>query len=142
MRLNQKISTKNFVISQIVIFLFGLTFIGFLYYILNSNPPLGSLKNYLPVTKEPKSFNLEINTDDELLVFDNNILISGKSSPYASIVIFTQDKDEATLANAKGEFSKIIPLSKGLNNLIVTAFDDEGNSKSQERTIYYSEEKI
>lgn len=137
-------STKVFVISHLTILILSLVFLGGLYFVLNSDEIFSSsLKNYLPVTKKPVSLYLNLNSpDDEVLVFDKSLLVSGTTTPKSVVIISLEKSDAGTEANNKGDFSKIIELSEGLNLITVTSFDSEGNSKQVSRTIFYLEEKI
>ena len=142
--MNKVLSTKTFIISHLALLVLSLIFLGGFYYILNAdqfnNTPI---KDYLPVTTKPVSFNLDItNPDDELLVFDKSLVISGKTSPRASIIISFADQNSGLQADGNGEFSKVVVLNKGANEILIAAFDSSGNTKTVSRTIYYSEEKL
>lgn len=142
--MNRKLSTKFFVLSQILILIVGLAFLAGIYYIVNiRGVTTDKLKQYNPVTTAPKSFNLEINNpDDAILVSDKSIVISGNTTP-GSTVIVTQGSNNIGLeANSKGEFSTILNLTPGVNAINITAFDALGNTKSDSRTIYQSEDKL
>lgn len=148
--LNKQLSTKTFLVVHLLILVISLLLLTGLSLFLNQDNRRVSLKDYLPVTTQPRSFNLEIaNPDDELLTFDPNIIVSGKTSPKAAVVI-TQTtpgslQEETILgfeATGLGQFTKTLTLVAGLNQIKITAFDDLGNAKQAERTIFYSEEKI
>lgn len=114
-----------------------------LYYFLNKDFKRFSFQNYQPVTTEPISFNLEIsNPEDEILVFEDSLVISGTTSPLSTILISVNDEDFGLEASSKSQFSTVVSLQNGLNRLQVTAIDQEGNTKTDQRTVYYSEEKI
>lgn len=140
-----EISTKNFIISQFLLFVLCLSFFLGIYIYLNKDNPKVNFKNYYPVTRKPTSLSLEINNpDDEIIVYDKNLVISGSTEPFTTLVISNLALDEniGLEANQKGEFSKIIPLEIGVNILKLTAFDSSGNSKEETLTIYYTQEKI
>lgn len=140
--MGKEISAKVFVISIILILIAGFGFIGWLYYILYGQNIVSSIQ-YSPVTQEPSSFNLDLNApDDDLLSFDPNILVSGKSAPFASIIITDADQTIGTDANSNGDFSQIITLKEGPNVLTVTAFDKDGSSKALKKLVYYSKEQL
>lgn len=101
------------------------------------------LINYRPVSSKPISFSLEINNpDDNLLSFDKSLIISGKTSPKATVIIWSDDLDTGFSVNPDGSFSKVVTLDPGLNILNITSFDSVGNSKSISKTVFYSEEKL
>ena len=142
--MNKIISAKTFILSHLALLIIGLTFFISLSIYLNPDYfKAKNLKDYLPVTTKPISFNLDINNpEDELLLFENSTLISGKTSPNATVVISSEDFDIGMQTNNQGEFSKLIELSEGINLIQITAFDQNGNSKEAIRTIYYSKEKL
>lgn len=139
------LSTKAFLLSILTILIIGVVFLLGLSFYLNEGQLIcckKDLADYQPVTRAPLSLNLEIKSpDDELLVFDKNIIVSLKTTPFATVVITGKDTLGGE-ANDKGELSKIVTLGEGINELKVTVFDGSGNSKSDQRVIYYSEEKL
>lgn len=148
--LNKQLSTKTFLVAHLLILVISLFLLTGLSLFLNQDNRRVSLEDYLPVTTQPRSFNLEIlNPEDELLTFDPNIIISGQTSPKATVII-TQTtpgslKEEAILgfeSTILGQFTKTLTLVVGLNQIKITTFDNLGNHKTVERTIFYSEEKI
>lgn len=150
--MNRKLSFKSFLLYQAVIFIFSLIFLGGMYYLLNEGDfPCCKQKDFLksrwvlqgPLTKEPLNFNLEIsNPDDNTVVFENTVSVSGKTAPKATVIISSNTHDIGLNADNKGGFSKIMDLSSGPNTLTITAFDPSGSSTSEARFIYYSEEKL
>lgn len=137
------LSTKTFIISHIIILLSGLIFFGGLYYILYQEKFQHPQVNYNPVTKEPVSLFLEVTApEDEVLVYEDNIIISGNTRPDVPVIISSQDNDAGLQASKQGEFNKVFELSPGANIVEITAFDTDGNSKTVSRSIYYSKEKI
>ncbi len=144
----RQISAKTFLVTHILLLIFGLTFLGWMYYTLYHESGSDKLAQYSPVTHLPISFNLEVsNPDDDLLVNDKNILVSGTTIPSGVVIISVDGADSTSNnfgvdVNGKGGFSKIVPLSNGLNRLTITAFDSSGNIKSLQKTVYFSEEKL
>jgi len=101
------------------------------------------IQGYVPVSTSPKSMKIELqNPDDELLVFDKTVVVSGKTSPKAAIVITNGQSHVGTDADTGGHFQKVVDLTPGVNQIIVQAYDTEGNTKSDSRMVYYSEEKL
>lgn len=142
--MDRKLSTKSFIISQVLILAAGLAFLAGIYYIVNvKGIETDKLKSYNPVTTTPKSFNLEINNpDDDILIPDKSIIVSGTTTPGSTIIVTLENTNIGLEANSKGEFSTLISLVSGVNEINITAFDALGNSKSDTRTVYQSEEKI
>lgn len=153
--MNKKLSQRSFYLSQLTLLLTSIALIITFYFFLNDwkfvcptnfnfiCSAQKNLKNYLPVSKKPVSFKLDINNpEDELLVFEKSLVVSGQTSPFASVIISTPTQDLGIEANIEGEFSKIINLDLGLNEILITSIDEQGNNKTENRTVYFSEEKI
>ena len=143
-KLKKRLSSKQFFLSHLVIFIAALIFLGGLYYILNIQyqKSISPFSNG-PVTSKPKSFTLTLNQpEDEALVFNNQILVSGKTSPFLQVLISTNFSDQVVEAKADGSFSDTLNLEKGVNNIKVLAFDKTGDIREIERVVYYSEEKL
>lgn len=137
------LSTKTFIISHIAILVSALIFFGGLYYILYQDKFQPAPLQYNPVTREPVSLFLEIsNPEDEILVYEDNLIVSGKTGPDAAVIISTNESDIGLQSGKDGQFSRVFNLSPGTNIIEITSFDPEGNSKSQTKSVYYSEEKL
>lgn len=145
MKFNQKISTKFFIISQILILFSGLIFLGSLYYILYLSYPVltpFSLGEKL-FTQKPKTLLIDLDQpDQDSLTFDPSILISGKTSPNMDILILNDSEDFIVKSKNDGSFSATLDLNEGVNRIIAIVFDVDGQSRSVERSVYYSKEKI
>ena len=137
------LSTKTFVISHLTILLLGLAFFGGLYYYLYPEKFQAAVTEYNPVTREPISLFLEISSpEDDILVSDPNLVISGKTGPDTSVVISNNVTDVGLQAEKDGRFSKVFPLTPGANIIVINAFDSEGNSKTATKTVYFTEEEL
>lgn len=137
------LSTKTFIISHLVILMLALGFFAGLYYILYPERFKKAVMEYNPVTREPISLFLEITSpEDDILVNDGNLIISGKTGPEAAVVISSNQSDAGLQADKYGQFSKVFPLILGANIIEITSFDPEGNSKTVTKSVYYQEEKI
>lgn len=143
-RLTKPLSKKVFVISMILIAISGLIFIFGIYYILNIQYKQESNRLLLgPVTTAPKSLRIDLDQpDDNLLVFDPSIIVSGKTAPNNEVLIFTDTQDLVINAKSDGTFSTILNLDEGINRITTIVFDSQGDSRSAERTVFYSKEKI
>ena len=146
-RMNQKLTTREFIISQIFILIAGLIFLGTLYYILYIDGSIGSTdRSFLregPVTKEPASLMLELTSpENDVLVFNKDLEISGKTLPGSQILITSSSNDKVIQSKSDGSFSSDFELKEGVNELKIISFDKNGDQKEIERTIFYSKEKI
>lgn len=141
--MSKRLSTTSFVISMISILVIGLIFLLGLNFYLNKDNHTINLNNWATLTSAPVSFDLNIDSpDDESLVFDKSLLVSGKTSANTPILISSDSSDWAIQSDSSGNFSQTITLIAGLNRLTITAYDSNGNSKVIQRTVYYSENKI
>ena len=144
MKLNQKLSAKQFIISHFLILFAGLVFLGGLYYILNiqyQKPQRPFLNG--PVTSLPKSLRLDLDQpDDNSLTFKSSIVVSGKAASLVDVLISKDTSDLVIQSKPDGSFSTVLNLDEGVNNITVTIFDTTGDSRFAERTVYYSKEII
>ncbi|MBI2334875.1 hypothetical protein HYU96_03665 [Candidatus Daviesbacteria bacterium] len=144
MKLNRKLSFKVFLLSQLAILVIGLIFLITLYNFLypeSRNETAGPTGG--PVTTLTKSLRIDLDQpDDNLLTFQSSLIISGSTLPGLAVLISTDTEDSVIESTKDGSFSTVIKLEEGVNNLMVIVFDEKGDSKSIERTIYYSREKL
>lgn len=141
--LNTPLSTTAFIVSCVGILVVGGIYLSVMYQLLNPiiNSTLWALTG--PITKAPSSFNLELNSpEDEMVTFERSIIVSGKTTPKSVVIIVNGNNYQTVEANNIGDFYKGIDLSVGLNNIQISAFDEEGNTKLIERKVFYSEEKL
>lgn len=136
-----KLSGTVFILSQITILIVGLAFIGWLYFFLQEPSKIPS--NSSPITTEPASLTLEVNSpEDDLLSFKDEILVSGKTQAGSTVLISTDDNDQIVKTSSTGAFSADFPLELGVNNITIAVFDESGDSRTVEKMVYYSKEKI
>lgn len=144
MKLGIKLSAKQFIISQFLILVGGLIFILGLYYILNIQniSPISPFAGG-PVTTRPKTLRLDLDQpDDDTLSFQSSILISGKTASRAEVLILTDTQNLVLTSNLDGSFSTVLNLEQGVNEVTVVVFDRSGDSRSLEKSVYYSKEKL
>ncbi len=135
-------SLKIVLVLISVILLTGAVSLLSIYFVSNRSQHLPVL-NLTPVTSEPVSLDINLSSpDDNTIVFDKNLLVSGTTSANAYVVLSFNDHDEMLTPEADGNFSATIELQKGLNQLKITALDSLGNSKSENRTVYYSTQQL
>lgn len=80
-------------------------------------------------TTKVLTLSLESPTDGELAVNDE-ILVSGKTLPNTTVVVFTENDETSFESDAAGYFESTIKLINGINQLVVTAFADDGQEKA------------
>lgn len=137
------LSARFFVFSMLGIFIVSLLLLGGLYLFINQETLKKEEMSTSPVTSEPVSLTLNLSSPDEgQLAFEPDILIQGKTSPNSLVLLSAEEKDTTVETTHDGNFSFTLKLLTGLNNLTITVFDSLGNSKSESRMVYYSQEKI
>lgn len=109
----------------------------------NVHTPPNPLLKIKPVTQERPNVSLNLSSpDDNKLVFDSDLLVEGQTTPKAVVLISSDDNDQIASVSDKGDFSMTFKLKNGLNQLTISAFDKMGNIKTENRTVYYSSEKL
>lgn len=144
MKLTKKLSTRYFIISHLIILTVGLIFLSMLYYVLNIQYQKPN-KLFLngPVTTPPKTLTLDLDQpDNDTLVFQPSILISGKTAPLSEVLIFTFSQDLVIKSKKDGSFSVVLNLDEGENKITAVVFDQTGDSRFSERSVYFSKEKL
>lgn len=144
MKLSKKLSTKQFIFSQLLVLVAGLAFLFGLYYILNIQyQKSGNPFSNGPVTTNPKTLRLDLDhPDDDSLSFQSSIIVSGQTSPLKEVLIYTDSEDLVITSKKDGSFSTILNLDEGVNRIVVAVFDALGDTRSAERTVYFSKEKL
>ncbi len=140
----RKIAPKYFITSQLAILVAGLFFLFGIHYIVNIQyqPKAKPFANG-PVTTQPKSFTLDLTEPaDNSLVFTPQILISGETTQIGQIILVTNNNEQVIKSTPEGDFSQSIDLTEGANYIRVIVFDDGGDLLEEQRTVYYSKEKL
>lgn len=143
--MSKSLSTKSFIVSQLLILILGLAFIFGLNYLMNPVGKVAKSDSFSdgPVTSAPASLTLEVGSpDDELLVFNSNLIINGKTLPKLNVLISSEAEDLVVISKSDGSFTADLTLAIGVNEINIVVFDDKGNQKEIRRTVYYSKEKI
>lgn len=143
MKLNKKLTIRQFILSHLLILSLGLIFLAGLYYILNAPQNNTSYTLKGPVTTLPKSLRIDLDQPEEnLLTFQSSVIVSGSTLPFTQVLITADSQDLVIESKKDGSFSTVINLTEGINNITAVAFDRNGDSRSEERTVYFSKEKI
>ena len=70
------------------------------------------------------------------MVTDTPIKISAITKPNAWVVISGENEDYVIKTNDSGSFEQEVELSAGVNQILIAAFDEEGNSKKESLTTH------
>jgi len=74
------------------------------------------------------------------VITESPFSVSGITKSGSWIAISGEEEDYVIQADAKGEFIEEVELIGGVNQLVITAFNEEGEEISQNLTLVYSTE--
>ena len=76
--------------------------------------------------------------ENNIVVSQPNIKISGQSSSEAVIAAYSEAKEKFLQADEDGDFSFGFPLSAGSNKITITSIDKEENQQTAHITVVYT----
>lgn len=89
-------------------------------------------------TQMTKNLGLNITSPAaEEVVSTKSVVVTGTSSPNASITVTGSKDDVIVMADADGIFSGSVNLNEGQNDLVITAFDSNGVQTTQVVSVVY-----
>lgn len=139
--MNKNLGAGFFIFSMLLVLGIGLMIIFTVHYLTDWTP-----EGFFPlniITASPAQLTLDLSSpDNNSLVFDSGILVEGKTKPNTSVLISSETGDQIIQSDKNGEFSQTLKLELGINNLLITAFDNQGNSISARRSIFYSQQSL
>ena len=139
--------TEKIVLSFIAI-LGGLLVAGIIFYIYQTTRTIPSSKIKpieinIPTSTPKPSISLSIITpNDESVVNNKTLTISGKSAPDATIVIISENFEQVISPALSGDFSTTVNLGNGSNVIEITAIASNGEEAKITRTVTYSLEEF
>lgn len=100
-----------------------------------------------PTTDQPlagiPSHSLTITTpEDESLIGENTITVTGNTSPNSLVTLVTETEAIVIYANDQGSFQAEIKLVGGANDITLTSITPTGLKAEQQLTLVYSTAKI
>lgn len=92
------------------------------------------------VTSPPKPENvfLELSTPNETRANTKNFLIKGKTNPFSSLLVSSENEEQISQADVNGNFSREVVLNYGINNINVVLLGTKEDLTSK-IIIYYFE---
>lgn len=78
--------------------------------------------------------------EDGSVITESTATISGLTKPNSYIVISSEDADYLVKTKADGAFESEVELTAGVNQLIISAFTENGNAISAKLVLVYSSE--
>lgn len=95
-----------------------------------------------PTPTPPPSSSLEILIpEDQALLQEDEVMVSGKAQPSSTIIITTPFDENVVIASDDGTFSSVISLKEGANEILVVSLKDD---QTEEKTVTanYTKEEI
>jgi hypothetical protein len=90
-----------------------------------------------------ESSQLSITTPEENLLTDQeNLIVSGSTSPDSFVIIFVNSQENITSSDETGNFSLEVTLDEGANLIEIYSIDEDGNSISKEKSVIYDAEYL
>lgn len=94
-------------------------------------------------TIAPSSLTLSLTSPaDETIATKASVTVEGKTTPNSVVVLYYELGEQFVTAGSSGNFTTSVPLDSGYNYITATAYDDKGNSATQDLTVTYTTQKI
>lgn len=139
---------KEMITSILVGFFFGLIIVYGVYTARTSisqpGPTPDSLTaNPSPNTETMANQQLVIHSpEDELIVNNPNLKISGTAQSISYVVVFINETEEILTPDEAGHFSTEVELELGSNIIAVQAINEDGQTEAVERTVIYTTQSL
>ena len=139
---------KEKVVLAFIAALIGLLVAGIAFYIYQSSKTIHipnptatpSIKN--PTKKDQNVF-LNLTSPQDESVIDNKIVqVSGNTKPDATIIVLTQLDQKVITPSSQGDFSTTVNIDSGENIIEITAIAPNGEEKIIKRTVTFSTENF
>jgi len=96
-----------------------------------------------PTPTPTAAFSLNLTSpEDNSISEEETIEVSGTTAPGAIVVILYQEGEKILEADSEGKFSTEITLAGGPNEIMISAYDQEGNEAEKTLTVVYSTAEI
>lgn len=94
-----------------------------------------------PVSSPNLEFGLTIaSPENEDVITQNPLIITGATKSNSYVTVSSEEQDYTLQSAQDGSFEAEIELVGGINEVIVTVFDEEGNTIEEKLTLVYSTE--
>jgi hypothetical protein len=131
------------VILSFIMVLIGLLVAGSAFYFYQSGKQIKSTTSVTTTitptpTEKPKIYLVILNPQNEEVVNNKTLTISGKTSPNATVIIITKSDQQVFQPSSQGDFSTTITLNNDQNLINIQAILPGGESYAIQRTVTYS----
>lgn len=108
---------------------------------LKSTAPESKAEQAQAPTPSPDVFEVAlVRPDNYDVITSSPATIEGITAPSSWVSISSEDEDYIIKANKEGVFEQQVSLTGGINQILVTAFNEKGESVVEKRLIVYSTE--
>ncbi len=83
-----------------------------------------------------------LSPEDESIIGENKVTLKGQTEPEAIISVIYEEGEALGEADKDGNFDFEIPLIGGANKITITAYNPEGEEKSETITAVYTTAEI
>ena len=104
--------------------------------------PKISLNQENPLVNEEKMTLKIISPENNALVSEAKIKITGKTLPNINVVIFDEENENILQTDQQGQFTQEIILTSGINEIKISAFDNNGTEANVNLNLVYSKSEI
>lgn len=139
--------TEKLILSFIATLL-GLLVAGIAFYLFQTTKtiPATSTKTISfasPTPKSSPSVSLILDRPKDEEVIDTKVLVvSGKTSSDAVVIVITDSSEDVITPSASGDFSTTVNLDEGQNILEIISIAPNGESVTSKKTVTYSREEF
>lgn len=139
---------KEKLILSFIATLFGLLVAGIAFYLFQSTKtiPVTTTKTISFTSPTPTSSpSISLTLDrpkDEEVVKSRVLIVSGKTTSNAVVIVITDSSEDVITPSANGNFSTTVNLDEGQNILEVISIAPNGESVASKKTVTYSLEEF
>jgi len=132
------------VILSFIMVLIGLLVAGAVFYFYQSGKKnlqqsQGLISPTPAVEKSTKKIFLNLTSpDDEVLVKNKTLTVSGKTNPDATVIIITKSDQQVLKTNGQGDFNTNVTLETDQNLITIISILPGGENKQIQKTVTYS----
>jgi hypothetical protein len=132
------------VILSFIMVLIGLLVAGSAFYFYQSGKQIKPTTSNIATsitptpTEKPKIYLVILNPQNEEVVSNKTLTISGKTAPNATIIVITKIEQQVFQPSSQGNFSTTVTLSSDQNLINIQAILPNGESQKIQRTVTYS----
>ena len=131
------------VILSFIMVLIGLLVAGSAFYFYQSGKQIKSTTSVTTTitptpTEKPKIYLVILSPQNEEVVNNKTLTISGKTAPNATVIIITKSDQQVFQPSSQGDFSTTVTLNNDQNLINIQAILPGGESYTIQRTVTYS----